>query len=70
MIMNNLLHVLRRTDFTYDCALFMHALMTSRKIDLCSCIIDLIASIYEPKNLALAYGGVIRKVLTHFKVPW
>lgn len=68
LIMNNLLPVLHKTNFTLDKAQFLDALLKNHCIDLESCIIDLITSIKLSKSqkLALPYGGMISKVLTHF----
>jgi hypothetical protein len=51
-IMNNLLHVLRKTDFTLDRAQFLYALPKNHRINLATCIIDLIASmkLSKPKK--------------------
>jgi hypothetical protein len=61
LIMSNLLHVLRRSNFTLDIAQFLYALLKNHRIDLGSCIVDLIASIKlsKSKNFALPYGGTI-----------
>jgi hypothetical protein len=50
LIMSNLLRVLRRSNFTLDIAQFLYALLKNHRIDLASCIIDLIASIKLSKS--------------------
>ena len=58
LIVNNLLPVLHKTDFTLDRAQFLYALLKNHRFDLASCIIDLIASIKlsKSKTFSLPFG--------------
>jgi hypothetical protein len=70
LIMSNSMPVLRRTDFTVDRAQFLYALLKNHRIDLASCIIDLIAftKLSKSKKFALPYGSTISKILIHFSL--